>query len=92
MMSPGSSVIVRESQATVSATPKIISAVFPSCTTSPLIRVRRPSACRSSISSIVTSAGPQGAKVSTALPEVRSGFWSCRSRALTSLNGIAPAM
>ena len=92
MMSPGTSVIVRESQATTSATPKICFAVVPSWTTLPLMRVRSPSPCRSAISSMSTSAGPQGAKVSIALPLAQSEFWSWRSRALTSLNGIAPAM
>lgn len=91
MMSPGSSVIVRDSQAIASATGNICSAVVPSWTTAPFRRVRTPSAWMSSISSSVTSAGPHGANVSIALPAVHCGVRNCRSRALTSLNGIAPA-
>jgi len=91
IMSPGNRVIVRESHAMRSAAPKIRLAVVPCCSTSPLIRARSSSAPRSPISSRVTSAGPQGANVSIAFPLVHSGFWNWRSRAVTSLKGIAPA-
>src|SRR6185436_8895938 len=40
MMSPGTSVVVRDSQAIVSTTEKIMSLVLPSWTTSPLMYVR----------------------------------------------------
>jgi len=90
MMSPGSSVIVRESHATSSAGPKIRLAVVPFWSSSPLIRVRRPSAFRSSISSSVTSAGPHGAKVSIALPLVHSGFLELQVAGADVVEGHRP--
>jgi hypothetical protein len=45
----------------------------------------------SRIASSSTRYGPHGPKVSGDLPTVHCEVWVCRSRALTSLNGIQPA-
>ena len=90
-MSPTSSVIRLEMNAIVSATPKIIWLVWPSWTVTPLTRARIARSCRSPSSSSVTSAGPQGANVSIALPAIHCDVACWTSRAVTSLKAIAPA-
>ena len=87
-MSPGSNVIVRLMNATRGATPKIIRPVDESCRTSPLTRHLIPSACGSGISSVVTSQGPHGRNVSTALPSIHCDERNCRSRADTSFTQV----
>ena len=78
--------------AMASAMGKIMSRVLPSCMTSPLTRMRRPTFWGSAISSGVTSQGPTGPKVSQLLPLVN---WpercSWKSRSDTSLTATKPA-
>ena len=64
------------------STPKIMSAVVPSCRGSPLTQSRRPSACGSATSSAVTIHGPSGLNVSQFLPLSHCpprSIWNSRS-------------
>ena len=70
------------------ATEKIISRVCDAWRVSPLTRQPIASCCGSGISSVVTTTGPSGQKVSAALPRIHclSPFWT--SRAVTSLAAV----
>ena len=83
--SPGARVMVWLITLISSATPKTISEVEESCTTSPLRVHRIPSCCGSGTSSAVTSTGPIGRKPSIAFPRVHCPPERCRSRADRSL-------
>ena len=83
MRSPGSSVVVCDTYAITSSTPKMRFAVVESCSTSPLTIARIASACGSEISSRGVI-GPTGQNVSGDLPRVHWPSENCRSRALTS--------
>jgi hypothetical protein len=90
MTSPGSSVIVRDAKATTVATSKIISAVVESCHVSPLTDDHRRRAWGSSISSVVTTTGPIGAKPSEPLARSHWRSSRCRSRMVMSLRIVYP--
>ena len=73
--------IVSLTYAINSATPKIMSAVEPSCTVSPLTRHWMRSACGSPTSSRGTTRGPIGQNVSSDFARVHcpSANWSARA-------------
>ena len=84
---PGSSVVLPLRNSISRGTSKIMSLVFQSCNTSPLMSNLIARALGLGISSAVTRHGPSGAKVSKVFPR---HHWlpphlPCQSRALTSL-------
>ena len=72
--SPGSNVMALLSSSICSKMLKRISAVLPSCRSSPLTQVRTRSACGSAISSAVTSHGPKGPRESNDFASVMVGL------------------
>ena len=68
MTSPGTSVMYFDRSATRSATPKIMVRVLPVCLRTPLTSSHMSRFCGSLSSSVVTSHGPIGPKVSQPLP------------------------
>ena len=82
MTSPGSSTMNCEQYQTMCATPKIMVLVLPLWRFSPLTSSHMSSFCTSLISSVVTSQGPSGPKVSQPLPLVHwppRSIWKLRS-------------
>src|SRR3569623_961246 len=88
MMSPGSSIMPRDSTAMVSAIEKIWCRVFDDCSNTPLTQQRRSSRCGSAISPAVTIHGPIGHAPSRLLPRKYCLWRNWRSRAERSLSTV----
>src|SRR6202000_70145 len=90
--SPGISVMISDRYDTIFLTPKIMVAVDPVWQRWPFTSHHIGNFCTSAISSLVTSHGPSGPKVSCDLPLVhcpRRSIWKKRSE--TSLQTLYPA-